>query len=340
MLKISKKMRMATSILSKLVFAMAFACAIVSSMLFTKYKIVYGVKINNEDVGYASSKLALEKEIDNYMINGNGEDNVGYVVMNSKVNYELLLVNKDIETTDNQIFAEVTDTCDIYYKVYAIVVDGNEKGYVTSLEDAQKIVDGVNEKQEGYDDKSTIEIEEKYLQEYETVGDVEVAINDIYEPIKKANEIVKEIKTTPAAVKTVSDEVLLALKESLSELDFVVPVNNPVITSRFGWRSRGYHYGLDLACPQGTPITAAEDGVVIFADWCGDYGYLIRVQHAGEYETRYAHCSKIDVQVGDEVKKGDVIGEVGSTGRSTGPHCHMEIRYQGNALDPEVFLYE
>ena len=339
MLRKSRNVKLITSVFSKLIFSMLFAAAIIVSLVFAKYKLVYGVEVNGEDSGYVASKIALEKKIDNYILNGEGE-NVGYVLSNSTVDYELMLVSKDTGTSDDEIYAKVKDNCDVYYKVYAVMVSGDEKGLVSSLEDAQKIVDSVNEKQKEYKEKTTLEIEERYLQEYELIEDVEVAINDIYEPIKKANEAIKVVKSTPAGVKTVSDDVLLALKENLTELNFNVPVENPVITSRFGWRSSGYHYGIDLAKPNGSPIYAAEAGVVTFADWYGGYGYLIKIQHAGSYETYYGHCSKILVSVGDEVAQGDLIGNVGSTGRSTGPHVHMEIRYEGTPLNPEVFLYE
>ena len=318
---------------------MLFASIVIVSLVFMKYKLVYGVEVNGEDSGYVASKIALEKKIDDFILNGDS-DNVGYVLSNSNVDYELMLVSRDTETVDDEIFAMVKDNCDVYYKVYAVMVSGDQKALVSTLEDAQKIVDSVNEKQAEYKDKTTLEVEEKYLQEYELTEDIEVAINDIYTPIKKAHDAVVSVRTTPAASKTVSDEVLLALRENLTELDFNVPVENPVITSRFGWRSSGYHYGLDLAKPTGSPIYAAESGVVTYADWCGGYGYLIKIQHTGGYETYYGHCSKILVSVGDEVNQGDLIGNVGSTGRSTGPHVHLEIRYEGTPLNPEVFLYE
>lgn len=73
---------------------------------------------------------------------------------------------------------------------------------------------------------------------------------------------------------------------------------------------------------------------------CGNYGYLVKVQHSGGYETYYAHCSKLVAEVGDEVNKGDIIAYVGSTGRSSGPHVHLEIRYDGKTLDPEIFVYD
>ena len=313
LLKMSSKARLVTKIISKLIMSVFIGSVIVLSLMFMKYKFVYSVEINQETAGYVASKAALEKEIDNYMINGDA-DNVGYVVMNAKLSYKMVLVNKNISTDEENILAKVKDSCDVYYRVYSVLVDGKEK--------------------------STLEIEEKYLLEYETSGDVELAVNSIFEPIKKVNDAIKEIRVAPAAKRTVSNEVLLALKENLSELDFELPVRNPVITSRFGLRTRNYHSGIDLACPTGTSIAVAEDGVVTFAGWSGNYGYLVKVQHTGGYETYYAHCSKILTTVGAEVKKGDVIAKVGSTGRSTGPHLHLEIRYDGSPLNPEVFIYD
>ncbi len=337
MLKMSGKTRLVARLLSKLFMSLAIGSITILSLMFIKYKFVYAVEVNNEDVGYVASKLALEKRIDDYLVNGESE-NVGYVISNSRLKYELMLVEKNIETKDEEVFAMVKENSDVYYKVYAVLVDGKEKGLVGSLEEAQHILDSVNEKQADYINKSTVELEEKYLQEYDLLADVEVAINEIYEPIKKANTVV-EIKTTPAASKTVSDDVLYALRDNLTSLNFNVPVTNYIVSSRFGWRSSGYHYGLDLAAPTGTEIRAAESGVVTYADWLGAYGYLIRIKHNDEYETYYGHCSKILVNVGDTVEKGDLIGKVGSTGRSSGPHVHVEVRYQGTPLNPEVFLY-
>ncbi len=339
MLRISVKARLVTKILSKLIMSVFFGAVIVASFMFMKYKVVYGVKINQEDAGYITSKLALEKEIDDYIINGDAE-NVGYVVMNAKVSYEMLLVNKNIPTEEEKILAMIKDNCDVYYRVYSVLVDGDEKSTVDSLETAQEIIDEVNEKQDKYKEKSELEIEEKYLTAYELSGDVELAVNTIFEPIKKLNDSIKEIKVAPTAGRTVSNAVLLALKENLSELNFELPVSNPVITSRFGPRTRNNHAGIDLACPTGTPIAAAESGVVTFAGWSGAYGYLVKVQHTGGYETYYGHCSKILASVGDEVQQGDIIANVGSTGRSTGPHLHLEIRYEGTAINPEVFIYD
>ena len=107
------------------------------------------------------------------------------------------------------------------------------------------------------------------------------------------------------------------------------------VSSHFGRRRRRWHYGLDLAQPTGEPIYAAFDGVVRISKRNRSYGNLVIIHHANGLETYYAHMSKREVAVGDHVKSGDLIGLCGNTGRSFGSHLHFEIRYMGNAMNPE-----
>lgn len=116
------------------------------------------------------------------------------------------------------------------------------------------------------------------------------------------------------------------------------------ISSPFGYRihpitgAKKLHTGLDIAAPQGTPIGAAASGTVIFAGWFGSYGYTVIIDHGGGVATLYAHQSRVAVSKGETVAAGDVIGYVGSTGLSTGPHVHFEVRQQGTPTDPMPFL--
>lgn len=107
------------------------------------------------------------------------------------------------------------------------------------------------------------------------------------------------------------------------------------VTSHFGPRRRRFHYGLDLAEPTGSPIYASFDGVVRISKYNRSYGNLIVIRHNNGLETYYAHLSRRDVMSGDVVKAGDIVGLCGNTGRSYGSHLHYEIRYQGNAMNPE-----
>lgn len=125
---------------------------------------------------------------------------------------------------------------------------------------------------------------------------------------------------------------------------FSWPVSG-TITSPFGWRSNpfggspDFHQGLDIAAPTGTTITAAASGTVIMAQWYGGYGNYILIDHGGGYSTGYGHCSAIYVAVGQSVKRGQAIGAVGSTGASTGPHVHFEVRINGKPVDPAPRLH-
>lgn len=110
------------------------------------------------------------------------------------------------------------------------------------------------------------------------------------------------------------------------------------ISSRFGMRSRRHHDGLDIAAPLGTPVKAADGGDVIFVGTNGTYGKLIKIDHGAGFQTWYGHLSKYNVKVGDKVYKGQIIGAVGSTGRSTGPHLHFEIRKNGSPVNPSNYL--
>ncbi len=123
-----------------------------------------------------------------------------------------------------------------------------------------------------------------------------------------------------------------------------MPVEGVRLSSDFGMRThpvlggRRGHKGVDLAGPTGTPVIATADGVVSKAEWFSSYGLYIALEHGAEIQTRYGHMSRLNVYSGQRVRKGDVIGYVGSTGRSTGPHLHYEVRIAGLAVNPVPYM--
>jgi murein DD-endopeptidase MepM/ murein hydrolase activator NlpD len=143
--------------------------------------------------------------------------------------------------------------------------------------------------------------------------------------------------------------VTRAQVERLNRTLALVPYRKPVIgevefTSGFGVRSDPFlgrpamHTGLDFRAAMGDPVRATANGKVASAGWTGGYGRMVEIDHGNGLSTRYGHLSEINVRVGDQIKIGQVIGEVGSTGRSTGPHLHYETRIDGEAVDPQKFL--
>jgi murein DD-endopeptidase MepM/ murein hydrolase activator NlpD len=135
------------------------------------------------------------------------------------------------------------------------------------------------------------------------------------------------------------DDLRLETSASPPDAGFVRPVSGR-ISSRFGVRvdpireTHTAHHGLDIAAPEGAPVLAARAGTVERAGDAGTYGNLVILRHPDGSETRYAHLSAVDVRRGDHVAAGAPIGKVGSTGRSTGPHLHFEVRRDGRPIDP------
>ena len=125
---------------------------------------------------------------------------------------------------------------------------------------------------------------------------------------------------------------------------FVYPLMDPRISSKYGRRVHpirrfsARHHGIDLAAPVGSPIRSIAEGRVVFADPYAGFGKLVVIQHHGQLTSHYAHCDRIRVQPGQWVKAGQIIAEVGSTGLSTGPHLHLEIRISGEPRNPEAFI--
>lgn len=142
----------------------------------------------------------------------------------------------------------------------------------------------------------------------------------------------------------VFEEYLEEFKNTISNTPFGWPLEGS-ISSSFGIRNNPIsgngtesHKGLDIRAPQGTPVQCTADGKVVFAGYMGDYGKLVIIRHGGDYETYYGHLSEIVVKEGQEVKANTLIGKVGSTGRSTGPHLHYEIHNKTKKINPKTFI--
>ncbi|MCX7999243.1 MAG: M23 family metallopeptidase [Leptospiraceae bacterium] len=123
--------------------------------------------------------------------------------------------------------------------------------------------------------------------------------------------------------------------------DFIWPVSSSKssISSKFGNRSVNFHAGIDIQCPMKSPVVASYDGVVVESGFSGNYGLMVRIKHElNQLNTLYAHNSTVFVKTGEKVKKGQIIALSGSTGHSTGPHLHFEVRYQNIILNPEHFI--
>lgn len=146
------------------------------------------------------------------------------------------------------------------------------------------------------------------------------------------------IRLVSSAVQSRSRSYGVEQKELRGGLKLQSPMASYLITSRYGGRSGGFHHGIDLATPSGTPVYAAESGVVTVSTTRGrGYGHYIKINHGSGVSTIYAHCSSLLVETGQKVEKGQLIAKSGNTGKSTGPHLHFEVLIDGNSQNPERF---
>lgn len=179
---------------------------------------------------------------------------------------------------------------------------------------------------------------------------------DVTKPIEEAQEEAlatgdpsfRELFANWTALDTAGPDPFATDVQTTAPVPVSVPSRNPLnagyMSSGYGMRvhpvlgRRARHKGIDLAAPTGTPVYATADGEVTRADRSRTYGLVIYLEHGADLQTRYAHLSRMVVADGQAVKKGDLIGYVGSTGRSTGPHLHYEVRVDGVAVNPIPYM--
>ena len=278
--------------------------------------------------GYTNDKSKLQDRINEYIKKGDG-NHIAFVQIDTLPEYSLCLLKKDNQTNDDEIFEKVKSSGTVYYKYYSVTESSVEKIYVATKEEAESIVEGLKEKKSSNKDK--IAYIEKYSTELAELIDTETAISKLY-----VKPVVQTVKYASTGYANTSQNVNTGAKVNIG-ISLIRPVTG-TITSRFGARGRSTHTGLDIANSTGTPIVAAATGTVTYSGWKGSYGNLVIITHANGVQTYYAHCSKLYVTAGTSVSQGQTIATVGSTGNSTGPHLHFEIRKSERLVDPQMIL--
>lgn len=280
---------------------------------------MYEVKIEGTTIGYVENKKSLNEKIQENVENYSKE-NIESAELTATPEYELKLVNKSQDENEDEVIIALQNELEITYKYYEIASNNEVIENVKDEETAEKLV---NEIKELSNNEVELTINEKTTKALE-----EIQIDDL--EVAKENTVEKlNIDTT----------------ESIADINGIKVATLPVtgtISSRYGVSSKirvSTHTGLDIATTTGTPIKVVADGTITFAAYRGSYGYLVKVDHGNGVETWYGHTSKMLVKEGQAVKAGDTIALVGSTGNSTGPHLHFEVRINGEHVNPQKYLY-
>ena len=303
---------------------------LVVAIILIKYKPMYKVSISGEELGYVESKLALEESVKENIINDSNK-NVETVDLKEQPIYELKLVNRNENTEEDKIIEKAKEDATVTYKYYEVALNNNVVETVDTSKEAEELVSEI--KNDGINENINLSIVEKYTSNSEEIktNDLEVAKVNIE---NKVSETIKEIEKQEEEKNAIADINGIKLA--------TLPVTG-TISSRYGVSSRirkSNHTGLDIAATTGTQIKVMADGVVTNASYSGSYGNLVKVDHGNGVETWYAHTSKMYVKKGQEVKAGDETATVGSTGNSTGPHLHLEIRLNGEHINPQKYVYK
>lgn len=314
-----KKLKFYTKETIKFFNIALIAIGFIIAIILIKYKPMYEVKIEGTTIGYVENKKSLNEKIQENVENYSKE-NIESAELTATPEYELKLVNKSQDENEDEVIIALQNELEITYKYYEIASNNEVIENVKDEETAEKLV---NEIKELSNNEVELTINEKTTKALE-----EIQIDDL--EVAKENTVEKlNIDTT----------------ESIADINGIKVATLPVtgtISSRYGVSSKirvSTHTGLDIATTTGTPIKVVADGTITLAAYSGSYGYLVKVDHGNGVETWYGHTSKMLVKEGQAVKAGDTIALVGSTGNSTGPHLHFEVRINGEHVNPQKYLY-
>ena len=219
------------------------------------------------------------------------------------------------------------------------------KNDASNVDSAQK---EVYESEPIKNDASNVDSAQKEVYESEPIkndaSNVDSTQKEVYESEPIKNDA-SNVDSTRILREIVKKQPILPVFSKPNNVPSIYPLKKGIgkKTSNYGYRrhpksqKRKFHTGVDIAAYSGSEIYATADGIVESAGWTGGYGNYVVIKHSDDYKTAYAHQSKVLVQKGDAIKCGDIIGRVGSTGRSTGPHLHYEVIYKEKKINPEKF---
>lgn len=284
----------------------------------------YGLYINNEFVGALDSEENLDKCLTDILNVASSKFKNATAEFNSSVKTEAGLFGKDQVITPDMLKATISSSFKDYISVKETVTEVVSIPYsVTTTHDATKDKEYRFTKQEGKDGSKKVTSEITY-------------INGVKKSVNVLDTVI---------IKEAVDKVMVTgeqIHDGFATGDFIWPCPyTKTIFSGFGYREDGYHRGVDINDNgiNGTDILASDGGVVTVSQYDNyGYGYHIEIDHGNGYVTRYAHCGDLLVNAGDRVSRGTVIAKVGNTGYSEAPHLHFEILFNGNCVDPELYV--
>lgn len=339
--------------------------------------LAYAININGEQIGIVNSEyiaLNVIEEVKNYFTQNYDEESIVEVTTAENVEIkEVKALNSEIQDKDelinyivkgtNEEQKYIVEKGDTYWTIaeyFDMSLDELISANPDSDSERIQIGDELNlivpkpflsvqvKRNVVQEEKTPFETEYSYVSYMyndETVVERKgkYGVSKIESLVTEQNgiQIAKEVLSEEVITNPVTELVTTGTQDPPPKKGtgyFINPLPSAYVSSRFGSRSGGFHLGQDMATSAGTGIKAADGGTVISAGWAGSYGYAVDIDHGGGFTTRYAHCSDIYVSVGEKIYQGKIIAAVGSTGVSSGPHLHFEVRKYGEVVNPASYI--
>lgn len=291
-------------------------------LIFNVFKPYYEVYINNNFIGYYSSYDDYENAYNKARDCSNEEYETTKYFAEEPVFKKVFIKTKCTKKVDNQEL--IKQNLETDYTVYGIIVNNEEKMYVKTKEEAEETINGFKDRVKDTTDIQIVPLIVKDLSILQLDETKEDICNQIVRDNLKVTSrggIVREINT--------------------GLYDFEWPTQSQLITAYYGQSGQYWsngHQGIDIGIPVGTDVMAAESGTITTSGWSNSYGWYVIINHGNNITSLYAHNSQLLVKINDYVEKGAIIAKSGSTGKSTGPHLHFEIKINGVAQNPLSFL--
>ena len=314
---------------------------------YLKFKPVFTVKLNGQEIGLVDNNVKVSSELEQYLKEPVAPDAVAHI--EQKPEFELKFVSKNVDTNETEVKEKIDEKIEKTYRLYEIKVGEDVVGSVEKEEDAKKIADEIKADR-GYNEITYHEqlSKENTIKSYEEVKklayDNVVSVQSGERKVAEAKREAEERRLREVAIASVSSRggsvrtsVSASAAQTLSGMSFRTPIDS----ARFGVGFYGYagHTGQDILS-NSSNVKASASGIVTTVKDLGNhsYGRYIVIDHGNGISTLYGHCSSLLVNIGQKVEAGQIIGIKGSTGNSTGPHVHFEIRVNGRAINPRPYI--
>ena len=289
--------------------------------IFSLFDSYYQVKIDNNFIGYYKTIDDFNNLYNKVIAEKDSEYKTDFYFNKEPVFTKVLVKKSFLKEYNNEQL--INNNLQQKITIYIIYVDDNAKTYCKTMEEAEKLT---KELKQDVKEDVKIEIKEECFSNIEQVD------------LKENNKNIINEKQKKVTSRGNIDRTVTASANVYNTSQFIWPTSIKTITSYYGERWGRLHTGIDIGVSTNSKIYAAADGIVEFSGWSGGYGYVVKIKHSNSYLTVYAHNNKLLVSEGAKVQQGDLIAYSGSTGNSTGPHLHFEIRKNNNYINPLNYL--